>query len=77
MKLQKRVDREKKTDIYVLYIDHDEANKAFERMTPMEKAMVKDLQGSEKISLMLKVLTIWVERIEEGSYDVYTERQEP
>ncbi len=65
MKLEKRVSKEKGIDQYVLYISHEEANAAFERMTPLEKGMIHDLQSSEQISTILKVLTIWISRIEE------------
>lgn len=65
MKLLKRVDKEKRVDAYIVYIDHDEATEAFKIMTSLEKGMIADLQYSEQISTILKVLTIWVQRIEE------------
>ncbi len=67
MKLEKRITKEKDTDVYVLYISHAEADAAFARMTPLEKGMIRDLQHSEKTSTLLKVLTLWVTRIEESS----------
>ena len=67
MKLEKRVSKEKGIDQYVLYISHEEADAAFERMTPLERGMIHDLQKSEQISTILKVLTIWVKRIEEAN----------
>jgi len=70
LKIQKRINEESTQDIYILFVGHTEAMEALERMTPMEKAMVHDLQGSEKVSTILRVLTIWAERIEEGSYDI-------
>jgi len=66
MKLEKRVDRNKGIDQYILYINHSEADTAFQIMTPLEKGMIADLQHSDQISTILKVLLIWVQRIEKA-----------
>lgn len=74
MEIQKKTGKDKsgnKVDIYMLFIDHKEADAAFQRMTALEKGMIADLQGSEKVSVILQVLCIWAKRIEEGKYDEY------
>jgi hypothetical protein len=65
MKLQKLVDKEQGIDTYVIRIKHDEATEAFKAMTPVERGMMHDLQNSERVSTVLKALTLWVEKIEE------------
>ena len=66
MKLEKRIDKERGLDQYVLYIRHDEADAAFKLMTPIEKGMIAEMQHSNQISSILRVLTIWITRIEEA-----------
>jgi hypothetical protein len=65
MKLQKRVDKANKLDHYILTISHSEADKAFEKMSPFEKGMLADLKSTDALLLWMKVLTIWVQKIEE------------
>jgi hypothetical protein len=65
MKLQKLVDHDKRIDTYVIRIKHDEATEAFKAMTSEERGMVHDLQRTERISTMLRALTVWAEKIEE------------
>ncbi len=66
MKIEKRIDRTKGIDIYLLYINHDEADAAFALMTPLEKGMLRDLRSNSRPSTFLKVLMCWVLRIEES-----------
>ena len=66
MKLEKRVSKEKGIDQYVLYISHEEADAAFELMTPLEKGMIAEMRKSDQISSILKVLSLWASRIEEA-----------
>jgi hypothetical protein len=65
MKLQKLVDRDKGIDTYVIRIKHDEATEAFKAMTIEERGMLHDLQHAERISIVLKALIVWIEKIEE------------
>jgi hypothetical protein len=65
MKLQKRIDKDKHTDIYVLYITHKEANKAFALMNDFEKNLAAELQKSKSIADQMKMLELWTKKIEE------------
>ena len=66
MKLQKRIDPTHSIDQYVLYIPHAEADVAFKLMTPIEQSMVANLQTSDQISSILKVLVLWATKVEES-----------
>lgn len=66
MKYQKFVDKDNGKDTYVISINHDEADRAFSKMSEDEKRMLIKSQAPSRVSQLLKALTLWSLRIEEG-----------
>jgi hypothetical protein len=65
MKLEKRTDKDKKTDIYILSIPRKEADAAFAAMNDFEKRFIIELQQTARVSDCMKILELWTHKIEE------------